>query len=238
MTHTYTRGCFKLIFRKCLPIHTPYPLRVASTSSGTHTRTFFIAIARLLALSRRRMILQHPLLFLFVVFPALEYFFPSYLSPFFAYLFSSTSSSFTSSYAFLFILSHLSRLRFFLFSSSSSSVFLSLFASLYISSLFNFTSLFNFPKFHFFSCISCFFFSFSSTSISSSFLIFLPLALLFSSHILFILLSFSIITLFLFDLSITFCSHFVFSFLTFPFLSFFFSLTYLSRSTAWPSVET
>lgn len=237
MTHTYTRGCFKLIFRKCLPIHTPYPRCRKHKQRHPHTNVLYrdCPPSRAFASSNDT---TTPAPFPLCSVSCTRIFFPSYLSPFFAYLFSSASSSFTSSYAFLFILSRLSRLRFFLFSSPSSSVFLSLFASLYISSLFNFTSPFNFPKFHFFSCISCFFFSFSSTSISSSFLIFLPLALLFSSHILFILLSFSIITLFLFDLSITFCSHFVFSFFTFPFLSFFFSLTYLSRSTAWPSVET
>lgn len=54
MTHTYSRGCFKLIFRKCLPIYTTPTLRAASTRRGIHIRTFFIAIARLLALSRRR----------------------------------------------------------------------------------------------------------------------------------------------------------------------------------------
>lgn len=54
MTHIYSRGCFKLIFRKCLPIHTFYPPQAASTRRHTYTYTFFIVIARLLALSHPR----------------------------------------------------------------------------------------------------------------------------------------------------------------------------------------
>lgn len=73
MTHTYTRGCFKLIFRKCLPIHTPYPPCRKHKQRHPHTNVLYrdCPPSRTFASS----ILQHPLLFLFVVFPALEYFF-------------------------------------------------------------------------------------------------------------------------------------------------------------------
>lgn len=44
-----------------VPSHThPLPSVSQAQAAATHTRTFFIAIARLLALSHRRMILQHP----------------------------------------------------------------------------------------------------------------------------------------------------------------------------------
>lgn len=113
MTHTYSRGCFKLIFRKCLP-HTPLLSAVLRAHADTHvcTRTFFIAIARLLALSHRRAILQHLYAILFAVFLGLGYFFP-FISlpflPFFHFL------RFLSLSYLLFFLHHLLRLHSFLF---------------------------------------------------------------------------------------------------------------------------
>lgn len=41
MTHIYSRGCFKLIFRKCLPIHTFYPPQAASTRRHTYTYVLY-----------------------------------------------------------------------------------------------------------------------------------------------------------------------------------------------------
>lgn len=181
MTHTYTRGCFKLIFRKCLPIHTPYPPCRKHKQRHPHTNVLYrdCPPSRAFASSNDT---TTPAPFPLCSVSCTRIFFPSYLSPFFACLFSSASSSFTSSYAFLFILSHLSRLRFFLFSSSSSSVFLSLFASLYISSLFNF--------------ISLSFISFLVFLVSSSH--FLHLRFLPSSLFFYLLLFFSPLTFFLF----------------------------------------
>lgn len=93
MTHTYSRGCFKLIFRKCLS-YTPPTLRVA----GTHT--YVRSLSRSPAFSRFRTIERYyntstpTLLPPSAVFSGLRCFFPSYF-PSFSYPFSSTSSSFT-----------------------------------------------------------------------------------------------------------------------------------------------
>lgn len=114
MTHTYTRGCFKLIFRKCLPIHTPYPPCRKHKQRHPHTNVLYrdCPPSRAFASSNDT---TTPAPFPLCSVSCTRIFFPSYLSPFFACLFSSASSSFTPSYAFLFILSHLSRLRFFSF---------------------------------------------------------------------------------------------------------------------------
>lgn len=180
MTHTYSRGCFKLIFRKCLP-YTPPALRA---HAGTHIRTFFIVIARLLALSHHRTTLQH--LYPYAPSPFRSVFripmlFPSYFPSFSSYPFSSTSSSFTPSHILLVIHSHLRRSR---FSFSSSHIILFILYFLYVSFPFNYIfSSFIFMHFPFFSSLHfiAFFFSFSLTSISSFLsLITLSLPLLFN----------------------------------------------------------
>lgn len=149
MTHTYSRGCFKLIFRKCLP-NTPLLSAMLRAHADTHvcTRTFFIAIARLLALSHRRAILQHLYALLFAVFLGLGYFFP-FISlpflPFFHFL------RFLSLSHLLFFLHHLLRLHSFLFTLCFLLCFFSLFL-LQVLFLFLCTFLFLY-------CISSFLFS-------------------------------------------------------------------------------
>lgn len=107
MTHTYSHGCFKLIFRKCHPHTHPLPfVSQAQAETPTHEHS----LSRLPAFSCfRRMILQYPFLFLFVSISQIRILFRSYFLSIFSYPFSSTSSfSFftSSSYTFLFILSH------------------------------------------------------------------------------------------------------------------------------------
>lgn len=41
MTHTYSRGCFKLIFRKCLPIHLLLPYAREYTRTRAHVDVLY-----------------------------------------------------------------------------------------------------------------------------------------------------------------------------------------------------
>lgn len=59
MTHIYSRGCFKLIFRKCLPIHTFYPPQAASTRRHTYTYVLYRDCPPSRAFASSRTILQH-----------------------------------------------------------------------------------------------------------------------------------------------------------------------------------
>lgn len=90
MTHTYSRGCFKLIFRKCLS-HTSLLLPCK------HTYILYRNCPPSRAFAHRRMILLNTsiitLLLLFSVFPEFGCFF--FLFIFYcSYLFSSSSSAF------------------------------------------------------------------------------------------------------------------------------------------------
>lgn len=77
MTHTYSRGCFKLIFRKCLPIYTP-----CCTHTHANVQPVFITISpafsRFRTVKRYRKLRTHKLFPLFIVF--LDLWVPS-LSP-------------------------------------------------------------------------------------------------------------------------------------------------------------
>lgn len=142
MTHTYSRGCFKLIFRKCLPIYTPLP-SVPRAHAEIHI--LVRSLSRLPAFSRFRIVERYyntsttTLFLLFAVFPGLGYFlsflFSSlfFLSIFFDFLlfrpFSCPSLHPFSSFVLAF---------FFFFFSSRSSFFYSLLP--YVSFPFNFTS--------------------------------------------------------------------------------------------------
>lgn len=93
MTHTYSRGCFKLIFRKCLylpPPHThPRPsVPQAQAGAPTHERSLSaIARASRAFASSNDTTTLAPLL-LFIPLPGLGYF----SSPLSSYPFSSASS--------------------------------------------------------------------------------------------------------------------------------------------------
>lgn len=235
MTHTYSRGCFKLIFRKCLPIYTSYPPCCEHTQG--HTYTFFITIARLLALSHRRTILQHvypyaPSPFRSVFRTSMP-FFPSYFPSFSSYPFSSTSFFFAPSHILL-SLSHFSRLRF-SFSSFPhilSSIFLHCISSSHFSSFRFLLFLFLIPLslsllFNFIFHSSVIFFSpFPLLPFNISSLFRLLSSLIHSFHFIFL---FPRNFFFLFDFPIIFSLHF--SHFSSSLLSFF-SLTHLSRSTA------
>jgi len=121
MTHTYSHGCFKLIFRKCHPHTQPPTLRAASTSRNTPTHERFLS--RLPAFSRFRTRVERYYntrsFSSLLVFPRFGDFL-SYFLFVFSYPFSPTSSvSFF--YFFLCLSFHsISSLAFFLFVSSFS----------------------------------------------------------------------------------------------------------------------
>lgn len=129
-----------------VPPHTHLLPSVPQAPADSQTRTFFIAIVRLLALSHRRTILELPVLLFFV-----QCFLDSdtFLSLFFLSIFFGFLSSCFFSCPFLFVLSHLS--HFFL---------LTFFPFLFYATL---NIIYTSSNFISFSCI--FFFSFSSVHI-------------------------------------------------------------------------
>lgn len=87
MTHTYSHGCFKLIFRKCLPKHTPYPPCRKHTQRHTYTYVLYrdCPPSRVFRIVERYNI--STLFLLFAVFSGLGYFFFLFSFLFFLFIF-------------------------------------------------------------------------------------------------------------------------------------------------------